>query len=321
MYTKAFLPVLTASCLQRKPHNVNYFSRGCYPNAWRTSRRKIRTLAMAKMPAADATSSEKHSLVDVLLKAVEGTDFSSQHSKSERENVVNIIEQLLTSSGSPPTSTDPRLFGCFSVLYSVTPQSSRQKLPAVGGYLRSPLGRFLFRTTGLYQHLIQPDVVVNLLRFRFLGFINGMVSLYGTASPEGNGTRYLIVSFESPRTRLGPAVFQYGPTSSVSLEFCYVDDRIRIDRGKRGTFIVLLRRPSPDSWPEADAWKDFLVIKPWPTFVLPLMLLSVVALSFRAPLFIRILLISFVIATARVLNRGRLVPKFTVNQDKNEASK
>lgn len=305
--SQAFLPI-QIPLPQSRFYSSSFVSRKCEQyGAWCTSNRfefrSTRNLAMSTNATTGATSSAQNRLIDALLQEVEGSNRGAESSKSERENVINIIEQLLASSGPPPTLTDPRLFDCFSVLYSVTPQSSQQKSPAVGGFLRSPLGRFVFRTTGLYQHLILPNIAVNLVCFRFLGLIDGMVSLYGTVSPVGSESRYLLVTFESPRARIGPAVFQYGPVSSVSLDFCYVDDRIRIGRGKFGTYIVFLRRPSPDAWPEADAWKDFLEVKPWPAFISPLILLSVVMVSFRSPLIIRIVLISFAIVVARVFIR------------------
>lgn len=274
---------------------------------------RCRTSDVAKMAATGMSrnaSSTTESLIDILLQTVEGTNRGATSSRTEKDNVISIVEQILASSGPPPSPNDPRLYTCFSVLYSATPKSSQQKSPAVGGYLRSPLGRLLFQTTGLFQHLIQPDVIVNLLQFRLFGFIKGMVTLYGNVSADENDTRNLEINFETPRTRIGGALFQYGETSRLSLRICYIDDRIRIDRGTRGTYIVFLRRPSPDSWPEADSWKQVVSAKALPTWILPLILVSIGAVSFRAPLVVRIFVISLLMAVAGVLSRGRTAPKY-----------
>jgi hypothetical protein len=56
---------------------------------------------------------------------------------------------------------------------------------AAGGRFRGKVGRSLFRTAGLYQSVIAPDIVTNKIEFRLLGLIPGSVGLRGKVLPIG----------------------------------------------------------------------------------------------------------------------------------------
>lgn len=313
MNVPAFVPGPTPFSCRGKASSYSFLPRhNRQINNWSTCNNgNLRIPSMTSSPASSPTfSPAQNSLVDILLQAVEGTDRGAQTSKTERENVRMLIEQLLASSGPPPDLTDPRLFGCFSILYTLVPPS--QKYDPAGGLLRSPLGRLIFQTKGIFQHFIQPNVIFNVLAFRFLGLFSGAVSLRGIASVDSDdtstdpssNTKLVKISFDRPRTRLGPAVFEYGPETTARLTFCYVDDRIRIGRGKRGSLILFGRQPADVTWPEADEWKSLFAAKPWPTFIIPLVLLSIAAAALLAPLPIRVFVIIFVLLLAFLLRRS-----------------
>lgn len=95
------------------------------------------------------------------------------------------------------------------------------------------LGRALFRTEALFQHVLSPDVAVNVIRFRLFGLIPGQAVLLGAwrrsldsaelLSLQRNGSRTLspntiAVDFESPRVQLGGVLnMQFGPSSRVGV--------------------------------------------------------------------------------------------------------
>lgn len=47
--------------------------------------------------------------------------------------------------------------------------------------------------------------------------------------------------FEPPELKAGPFEFQYGGESEVKLEITYVDDKIRLGKGSRGSLFVFQR--------------------------------------------------------------------------------
>jgi len=128
-------------------------------------------------------------------------------------------------------------------------QRSSKRANAAGGRFRGRIGRLLFRTTALYQH-IQKDGetlrAVNANRFRFLGLLPGCAVLRGSAEKENDlealsakfgralSENTLRASFERPKIAFGPLVFEAGPSSVVRLDTTYLDDRVWILCGNQG---------------------------------------------------------------------------------------
>ena len=50
------------------------------------------------------------------------------------------------------------------------------------------------------------------------------------------------IMFEPPNLKFGSFEFQYGGTSSVQIAIIYLDERIRLGRGSRGSLFVFKRR-------------------------------------------------------------------------------
>ena len=55
-------------------------------------------------------------------------------------------------------------------------------------------------------------------------------------------SKWIQVIFEAPELKVGSLGFQYGGESEVKLEITYVDEKIRLGKGSRGSLFVFLRR-------------------------------------------------------------------------------
>ena len=160
--------------------------------------------------------------------------------------IVRRIARLERSyKGTDASETPEWLYRDSEVVY--VGQRSSKRANAAGGRFRGRIGRLLFRTTALYQH-IQKDGeslrAVNANRFRFLGLLPGCAVLRGSAEKENDlealsakfdrtlSENTLRASFERPKIAFGPLVFEAGPSSVVRLDTTYLDDRVRPQRGK-----------------------------------------------------------------------------------------
>lgn len=212
------------------------------------------------------TAPETKQLVEDLLIAVKGTDRGSNVSSSKREAIDAIIEKLMKIGASQAITSDPGLFSRYTVAYT----SKRQKSPPAGGLFRSNIGRILFPARGLFQHVLEPGTVINLVCFRVLGILKGCVSLRGSLHPIADsnmGPNAVKVEFDRPRLKLGPAVFQFGPKTEVRLVNTYLDDRVRLAVGSRGSLFVFAKDELSVSKMGAE-WESLWKAKPLPVSVL-----------------------------------------------------
>eukprot|EP00177_Eucheuma_denticulatum_P007414 GFKZ01013500.1.p1 GENE.GFKZ01013500.1~~GFKZ01013500.1.p1 ORF type:complete len:283 (+),score=34.44 GFKZ01013500.1:36-851(+) len=241
-------------------------------------------------------------LVSTLLTAISSTDRGLSISDSQRAHVDSLIHQLNTYGKYHTPMSDPRLFSKYTVAYT----STNDKSPPAGGLFRSPIGRLIFQTRGLFQHVLAPDVIINMVCFRLLGIIKGCVTLRGNLRPiqDANlGPNAIQVQFEPPRIAFGSAVFQYGPRSRVRLTTTYLDDRVRLAVGSRGSLFVFVN-DAGDSGPMADEWKAIVKATPLPVWLLPVCIVSVVVLAFSALRLLGYAAIVVAMMMAYVLKRG-----------------
>lgn len=79
----------------------------------------------------------------------------------EEQKVVNALLAQLEELGKqqPPPLTNPFLWGNYVVAY--TSNGKDQNGQAAGGRFRGTVGRNLFKTTGLFQSVLQPDLATN----------------------------------------------------------------------------------------------------------------------------------------------------------------
>jgi PAP_fibrillin len=246
----------------------------------------IMTDGTAAAPARINNDSSRSSLSDAavvstLLGMIKTSDGGPSTTPAVREEIDSVVYDLCKRGEGQTTLSDPRLVGNYNVLYT----SSRQKRPPAGGVFRGKLGRLLFRSRGLFQHIISPDIVVNLVAFRFLGLIPGAVGLKGVFSPipdDEIGPNAIKVEFMSPRIRLGKFVFALGSPDVVRIRTTYLDDRVRIGIGSRGSLFVFSRGGQADE-SIGQEWQYMFsdATKPLPFALVPLALLAPIVLILR----------------------------------------
>lgn len=249
-----------------------------------------------------STPTQAKELVDQLLLKVKNTDGGLSVAPSERQEIDALIAQLVEIGKSQNPMQDPRLFSKYSVAYT----STKDKSPPAGGLFRSKVGRLIFLSRGLFQHVFKPDTVVNLVCFRLLGILKGCVSLRGKLEPledDKLGPNAIKVTFERPRLCLGSMVFQFGPRSHVRLATTYLDERVRLAVGGRGSLFVFEKGGAAET-PVADEWNAVFQAQTWPVAILPIAVLGVLGLAFLAPWPVRIAAIVFTLMFGFVLGRG-----------------
>eukprot|EP00850_Spirogloea_muscicola_P007648 SM000039S14478 [mRNA] locus=s39:348514:349899:- [translate_table: standard] len=196
--------------------------------------RQLRRAASASTGATTAQPCVPAALIDELLTLVAGTDRGAATSPTVRERAAALIEEL-ERCGMPEPLQSPLIFGEWDVVYTSSPT-------AAGGGYRSAAGRLLLRFHELVQGIAPPDRVTNRVSFAVLGLLQCAVVLQGKF--EGEDSRWVKVDFEPPQLTLGPLHFTYARTSTVRLSTTYLDERLRLGRGSRGSVFVFARRPA-----------------------------------------------------------------------------
>ena len=228
-------------------------------------------------PAADAVPVVRSGrlrsvIVDEVLNAIEGTDSGRKMSPEQRDATdANLAElESIGKTQVPNSLADPLIFGDYDVAYVST--GRRQIGNPAGGRFRGGLGAMLFRTIGLEQNLYEPNVVVNRVAFLVFGLIPGEVVLNGTfaaltaelaeknekgeVNPFGiDDGQTVRAFFDPPRITLGglPS-FGIGPKSSVVLSTTYLDERVRLGRGSRGSLFVFTRKSEDQAARDRRRW-------------------------------------------------------------------
>ncbi|CAM9731826.1 unnamed protein product [Scytosiphon promiscuus] len=196
-------------------------------------------------------------LVTDLLGKIEGTNRGVDCTLDQRTEIDAIIEQLNVSGEGKEWLKDSRVFGNYNVAY-VSSGSSERGNPA-GGRWRGRVGRSLFRTEEMFQHLVEPATAVNMIVFRALGLLRLCVTLRGDFEAIPDRPNFVKASFGAPLvTFFGKRglTIQSGPKSSVQLAATYVDERIRLGKGGRGSLFVFTRGGSADT-PQANEWEVY----------------------------------------------------------------
>ena len=164
-------------------------------------------------------------------------------SAKKDEQTFENIKQLELVSQIKPLS-NPKIFGYYDVAY--TKAGSKQDGAPAGGAFRSKLGKFIFKTEGLEQNLVEPNFVENRVAFELFGCIPGEVKLRGTfeqSKAHDNDGKTVRAQFGSPTFRIfGLPALPIGPKSEVTLATTYIDDRVRLGLGGRGSRFVFRRK-------------------------------------------------------------------------------
>ncbi|MEW5304011.1 MAG: hypothetical protein WDW36_006652 [Sanguina aurantia] len=187
--------------------------------------------------------------------------------KADMESVDLMLDALEQQGAQqePRPLGNELLWGNYNVAYTSTSRAMTQSGNPAGGRFRGGLGRMLFRSTGIFQSVLAPDIATNKIEFKLLGCISGAVGLRGKVVPVtgGNSNADTVkVLFEKPVLSFGdlhlkigecsdpPApgiVFLAGPPSSVELQTQYLDERVRLGKGSRGSLFVFTRGGAADT--------------------------------------------------------------------------
>lgn len=188
--------------------------------------------AFSAATSLQETENSAENLLGTLLSTVEGTDRGAMLSNEEHERVLGIVSELERFCIPEPLKS-PFILGEWDVEYCSNPTSP-------GGYYRSAIGRLLLKTNEMTQSIQAPDVVGNRVAFSAFNAIDGEVSLKGKFMPLDN--KWIEITFDAPSLKFGPFNFQYGGESTVKIAIIYLDERIRLGRGSRGSIFIFKRR-------------------------------------------------------------------------------
>ncbi|KAK7293559.1 hypothetical protein RJT34_16427 [Clitoria ternatea] len=170
-------------------------------------------------------------LVASILSKVVQTDGGVLLKKEQHKEVAEVAQELQKYCVSEPVKC-PLIFGEWDVVYCSQPTSP-------GGGYRSAFGRLFFTTKQMIQVVEAPDIVRNKVSFSLLGFLDGEVSLKGKLKVLDS--EWIQVIFEAPELKLGSWQVQYGGQSEVKLKITYIDEKIRLGLGSRGSLFVFKR--------------------------------------------------------------------------------
>ncbi|CAK9312886.1 unnamed protein product [Citrullus colocynthis] len=171
-------------------------------------------------------------LVASILSKVTGSDRGVLLTEEKHKEVAEVAQELQKYCVNEPVKC-PLIFGDWDVVYCSVPTSP-------GGGYRSAVGRIFFKTKEMIQVVEAPDTVKNKVSFSALGFLDGQVSLTGKLKALDD--KWIQVVFESPELKVGGLEFRYGGESEVQLQITYIDDKIRLGKGSRGSLFVFRRR-------------------------------------------------------------------------------
>ena len=242
-----------------------------------------------------------------LLALVEPTDRGVEASPQLRDEIGSLIDALeLSYRGVDAFSQPEYLFRRTEVVY--VGQARSDKANAAGGKYRGKVGRALFKTDALFQHVLEgaSAPAVNVINFKLLGLLSGAAVMPGSwrrvvgdeltklqaRAQSRNAARppmtdnVIAVDFSAPRLsfpRNGALTVQFGPASNVRLEVTYLDERIRICRGgENGTPFVFRADTCAAGAPLAAAsqmWERTLARRPLGKRSLIPLLITAAALS------------------------------------------
>nr|XP_043628469.1 probable plastid-lipid-associated protein 8, chloroplastic [Erigeron canadensis] len=198
--------------------------------------RNVITCSSMSAPAQQVPASPSQLRPDELAASIFSkvmqTDRGATLTREQHLQVAELTGELSKYCIDSPV-TCPLIFGDWDVVYCSNPTSP-------GGGFRSGLGRIVFRTKEMIQVVEAPDTVRNKVSFSALGFIDGEVSLKGKLIVLDE--KWIKVVFEPPELKLGSVEFQFGGESEVQLEITYIDEKLRLGKGSRGSVFVFQRR-------------------------------------------------------------------------------
>jgi len=170
-------------------------------------------------------------------------------SDEKRAKVDTLLEELevVGKTQTPRPLDNPLIWGNYEVSYVSSGAGQQSRGQPAGGRFQSSIGRAIFRTRGIFQSVLEPDIVTNKVEFALLGILRGAVGLRGRLEPEGSSGDTVKVFFEPPCINFGGLHLSFGPPSDVVLTTTYLDQRVRLGKGSRGSLFVFKRGGAADS--------------------------------------------------------------------------
>ena len=256
---------------------------------------------LSRTRAPQLTSVLSEPIASRLLELVSATDrgvaVPSDAVRTEIDTMITSLEESWAGTDAFCKAQASNLLRRTEVAY--VGQSSSVNANAAGGKYRGRIGRLLFRTDALFQHVLDREVAVNVIQFKLLGLVRGSAVLPGRwsrpsaaqldsireqanarwerqaaaglvgqdAAPRALSPNTIFVQFDAPRLAFGRWLnLRFGPSSEVALDTTYLDDTLRICRGATsGTPFVFRSDTCADGMPLAAAsqeWEDVMAVEP-----------------------------------------------------------
>jgi hypothetical protein len=192
-------------------------------------------------------------LVDELLELTRGTEAGLKASTSRKEQIEELVDELSGYCMRSPLRSD-LIFGEWEVVYASKPTTA-------GGPFRSPIGRAVFPGQRATQVIAEPNVCINEVSYKALGFVPGSARQEGEIEPI-NGTTFQITFPGQVGTKAGAVG---GPPTRL-IEVAYLDERIRVAKalpqkeGDEGSFYVFVRIDDEEDAEEEEYKEEKVVI-------------------------------------------------------------
>ena len=199
-----------------------------------------------------AGKGRQQELIEKLLLNTNNVDGGFRVSPQQREDIASIVQELQRFSIKDPLGSD-FIFGRWEVRYASKPQTA-------GGPFRTPVGRIVFPGQTAIQLIEEPNICINEIQFKTLGFIPGSVTQEGTVEPV-DGNTFEITFTTNTGKRIG------GPPKRL-IEIIYLDENIRIaqaipmDSSQEPGFYVFTREgvefdvEAPEATTPVPQWKS-----------------------------------------------------------------
>jgi hypothetical protein len=175
-------------------------------------------------------------------------------SASRKEEIEELVDELSEYCMRSPLRSD-LIFGEWEVVYASKPQTA-------GGPFRSPIGRAVFPGQRATQVIAEPNICINEVSYKALGFVPGSARQEGEIEPINETTFQITFPGQVGKKAGAPG----GPPTRL-VEVAYLDERIRVAKalpqkeGDEGSFYVFVRVAEDDDDVD-DAEEEVVVAAP-----------------------------------------------------------
>jgi len=189
----------------------------------RTPRAVVAAALTGKPQAAGACQKmDLSAAIDEIVRVSKATNYAQDTTPEQRERIVALYEEI-AAAAPENTVADPRIWGTWRMLWA-----SDNKYR--GPFGKGPIAPF-YRVKDLTQSFVKPDLIINENFLAHVGIIPAQTWLQGQFTVEG--PKDYIVQFTPGKLTVGPVkIDSPRPPPTIAGEVSYVDDRIRLLRGR-----------------------------------------------------------------------------------------